>query len=31
MLLDALASRWGTELTASGKTVWFEVDKATMS
>jgi anti-sigma regulatory factor (Ser/Thr protein kinase) len=31
MLLDALASRWGTELTSSGKTVWFEVDKATMS
>jgi hypothetical protein len=31
MLLDALASRWGTELTASGKTVWFEVDKAPMS
>lgn len=24
-LVDALASRWGTELTATGKTVWFEV------
>ena len=24
-LVDALSSSWGTELTASGKTVWFEV------
>ena len=31
MLVDALASRWGTELTTSGKTVWFEIDKGTMT
>jgi anti-sigma regulatory factor (Ser/Thr protein kinase) len=29
MLVDALANRWGTELTTSGKTVWFEVDTGT--
>jgi hypothetical protein len=28
-LVDALASRWGTELARSGKTVWFEVDTGT--
>lgn len=25
-LVDALASRWGTESRTGGKTVWFEVD-----
>jgi anti-sigma regulatory factor (Ser/Thr protein kinase) len=27
-LVEAAASRWGIEPTASGKTVWFEVDRA---
>lgn len=28
MILEALASRWGVEETAGGKTVWFELDVA---
>jgi anti-sigma regulatory factor (Ser/Thr protein kinase) len=31
LLLDALASRWGTETRADGKTVWFELDAGTAS
>jgi hypothetical protein len=26
MLVDSLATDWGTELHATGKTVWFEID-----
>jgi anti-sigma regulatory factor (Ser/Thr protein kinase) len=29
LLLDALASRWGTETRPHGKTVWFELDAGT--
>lgn len=28
LLLEALATAWGTDLRADGKTVWFEVDAA---
>jgi anti-sigma regulatory factor (Ser/Thr protein kinase) len=31
LLLDALASRWGTETRPDGKTVWFELDARTAS
>jgi anti-sigma regulatory factor (Ser/Thr protein kinase) len=26
MMVDALATQWGTEIRDSGKTVWFEID-----
>jgi hypothetical protein len=26
LLLDALATDWGTDLRTEGKTVWFEID-----
>ena len=29
LLVDALASDWGVETTAGGKTVWFEIDVPT--
>jgi anti-sigma regulatory factor (Ser/Thr protein kinase) len=29
LLVDALATHWGTELRADGKTVWFEIDVGT--
>jgi serine/threonine-protein kinase RsbW len=29
LLLDALATEWGTDLREDGKTVWFEIDTAT--
>jgi hypothetical protein len=29
LLLENLANRWGTELRADGKTVWFELDVVT--
>jgi anti-sigma regulatory factor (Ser/Thr protein kinase) len=31
LLLDALASRWGTDTRPDGKTVWFELDAGTAS
>jgi anti-sigma regulatory factor (Ser/Thr protein kinase) len=29
LLLEALATDWGTDLRADGKTVWFEIDTGT--
>jgi anti-sigma regulatory factor (Ser/Thr protein kinase) len=29
LLVDGLATRWGVETRAAGKTVWFELDTAT--
>jgi anti-sigma regulatory factor (Ser/Thr protein kinase) len=29
LLVDGLATRWGVEARAAGKTVWFELDEAT--
>jgi anti-sigma regulatory factor (Ser/Thr protein kinase) len=29
LLVDALATRWGTDIRSDGKTVWFEIDVST--
>ena len=29
LLVDALATQWGTEIHSDGKTVWFEIDVST--